>query len=103
MFRDGSTGFVTADMADYDYGDTTADNHVLAFRSRSDAEQMRSLVQANLDAQDSKVQVAPIQPMLLLDTATENGYGVTVYRAGQLQLQPGMTLMDMRQAAVRDR
>ena len=96
MFRDGSMGYVTADMADGD----VSEKHMLAFQSRTDAEQARFLVQANLNSHEAKVHVVPMKPEQLQESASDNEYMVTVYGPGQLELKPGMTFEQMREAAV---
>ena len=98
MFRDGGMGYVTADMAD----GAASEKHmsILAFESRADAEEAQYLVQANLNAHEAMVHVAPMPPEELQKSADQNGYQVTVYGPGDLQLKPGMTFEQIRQAAV---
>lgn len=95
-FTDGTKGCVIADMA---VGDAS-EKHVLGFLARSDAEQARYLMQANLDEGEAQVDVVPMTPEELQMRASELECDVTVYRSGQLQLKPGMTLEQILQAAV---
>lgn len=95
-FSDGTRGCVIADMA----MDAEIEKHVLGFLARSDAEQVRYLMQANLDEDEAQVEVVPMTPEQLQLAASELECNVTVYRSGQLQLKPGMTLEQILQAAV---
>jgi len=95
-YRDGSTGFVTADLG---YGNS-ADKHMLAFESRRDAEEVQYLFQANTNEHTAMVRVVPMKPDQILETASSNEMGVAVYAPGQLQLKPGMTVDQIGEAAV---
>lgn len=92
----GDLGYVTADMAEGD----AIEQHILAFQARSDAEIVRHLVQAHLNELEAKVSVVPMTSEQLQIRASEMECHVTVYPPGQLQLKPGMTFEQLRQAAV---
>ena len=95
-YLDGHTGYVTADLAEGE----ASERHILAFQERSDAEEVRFLVQAHLNELEAKVNVAPMNPEQLQTCASELECQVTVYPSGHLQLKPGMTFEQLRQAAV---
>ena len=92
----GDLGYVTADMAEGD----AIEQHILAFQARSDAELARYLVQAHLNELEANVSVVPMTSEQLQTRASEMECHVTVYPPGQLQLKPGMTFEQLRQAAV---
>ena len=95
-YRDGDVGYITADMAE----GYAIEQHILAFQARSDAEAVRYLVQAHLHELEAKVKVAPMASEQLQTRASDLDCHVTVYPPGQLQLKPGMTFEQLRQAAV---
>ena len=95
-YLDGDLGFVTADMAE----GNEIEQHILAFQARSDAEAVRYLVQSHLNELEAKVNVVPMASEQLQTRASELECHVTVYPSGQLQLKPGMTFEQLRQAAV---
>ena len=76
------------------------EQHILAFQSRSDADPVRYLVQAHLNELEAKVNVVPMASEQLQTRASDLECHVTVYPPGQLQLKPGMTFEQLRQAAV---
>lgn len=73
--------------------------HMLAFESRQDAEMVQHLYQANVDPRQAQVRVVPMVPDALKRIATEQDYGISVYKPGQLNIKPGMTGPDLAEAA----
>ncbi|KAL0048692.1 hypothetical protein WJX82_008964 [Trebouxia sp. C0006] len=94
-YRDGDSALITMKLG-------TSDNlseHMLGFESRSDAEELRYLFQANMDEAEAMVHIVPMPPSQIAEMATEQDLAVTVYAHGELRLKPGMTVDQLQEAA----
>ncbi|KAA6426710.1 MAG: hypothetical protein FRX49_03820 [Trebouxia sp. A1-2] len=94
-YRDGDSALITMKLG-------TSGNlseHMLGFESRSDAEELRYLFQANMDEAEVMVHIVPMPPGQIAQMAAEQDLAVTVYAPGELQLKPGMTVDQLQEAA----
>ncbi|KAL0021892.1 hypothetical protein WJX77_012269 [Trebouxia sp. C0004] len=94
-YRDGDSALITMKLGT----SGNVSEHMLGFESRSDAEELRYLFQANINETEAMVHIVPMPPGQIAQMATEQDLAVTVYAPGELRLKPGMTIDQLQEAA----